>query len=310
MLKLFKKHSTIIVSILFIILIVFLCAVGLMSVNKYRGEVGSRNTQIKNLEESLLNIGELQTGYVTKQSVRAGEKITEDLIQAVDVPVKLGLNVATSEDELLDKFFRISLTEGTVITKEDVLKEKMDNTFRYFDMVIDENPIGVKVGDFIDVRITFPFGEDFIAIAHKKIEEINSGVMKVVLDEDEIYAYQSMLIDKAMYKGSKIYAVVYYDAGAQPNAEVYYPLNRNLAELSSLNPNLLELVKQEMLAKRDQVDNLMGGGLNKKSEEELEKITNAIEQTRNEINKNISVSQRELDRRLEAERREAERANQ
>ena len=307
--KLFKQYGIIIVAAFFVLVIALLCVVGAMSISKYKGNVLERDTQIKNLESSLLNIGDIQTGYVVKKAVRAGEKITVEAIQEVDVPVKLGLNIATGKKELIDSYFRISLAEGTVITREDVIKQKMDNTYRYFDLVIDESPIGVKAGEYLDIRITFSFGEDFIAISHKKVEEINSGIMKVVLNESEIYAYQSMLIDKAMYPGTKIYAVKYFDGGAQPTAEVYYPLNTNLAELSALNPNLLELVKQEMIAKRTQIDNLMGGGVKTKDEKELEKITGLIQDTRELINKSILQSQKALDKRLETEKKAAQQAN-
>lgn len=309
MVKLFKKHGILIVSAFFILLIVMIVLVSLVSVNKYKKEVGLRDTQIQTLDASLTNLGDIQPGYVVKKGVRAGEKITsenmEELLQEVDVPVKLGLNIPTTKEDYIGKYFRISLVEGTVLTTDNLLDQKLDNTSRYFDLVIDELPIGLSVGDYVDVRITFPFSQDFIAISHKKVEEINGTTPKLVLGESEIYAYQSMLMDKALYAGTKIYAVKYIDAGAQQTAEVYYPLNKNLAELSSMNPNLLELVKQEMLAKRAQVDNLMGGGLDSGDERDLEKLTSQIGIIRDGITNAMTNSQTELDRRLEAERQAA-----
>jgi len=275
----------------------------------------ARDSQIHKLEESLFNIGDVQKGFVVKQTVRAGEKITEEVLEEVDVPIKLGLNLITNKNDIIDKYFRVSLGDGTVLTTDDIVEKKIDNTFRYFDTVIDELPIGLRTGDYVDIRIAFPFGEDFIAISHKRVEELNTGIMKLILSESEIYTYQSMLVDKALYEGTKIYAVEYIDAGSQAVAEVYYPLNKNLSELSSMNPNLLELVKQEMILKRNQIDELMGGGVETKDEKELQRVTTEISRARDNINKSISNSQKELERRLEverkeAERREAERANQ
>ena len=267
----------------------------------------ARDSQIHKLEESLFNIGDVQKGFVVKQTVRAGEKITEEVLEQVDVPIKLGLNLITNKNDIIDKYFRVSLGDGTVLTTDDIVEKKIDNTFRYFDTVIDELPIGLRTGDYVDIRIAFPFGEDFIAISHKRVEELNTGIMKLILSESEIYTYQSMLVDKALYEGTKIYAVEYIDAGSQAVAEVYYPLNKNLSELSSMNPNLLELVKQEMILKRNQIDELMGGGVETKDEKELQRVTTEISRARDNINKSISNSQKELERRLEVERKEAER---
>lgn len=303
--RIFKKYGIWILSGLFTSILIFVLIFSFISVRKYKNEVKLRDTQIQSLDQTLNSLGDIQTGYVLSQSVRGNEKIDEDnidtLVVEVDIPVKMGLNVITSREDLLGKHFRTSLKEGSLLTTDNMVDEKIDSTDRYFDLVIDEIPIGIQVGDHIDVRITFPFSQDFIAIANKRVEEINSGILKVVLSESEIYAYQSMLTDKALYSGTKIYAVKYYDAGAQPTAEVYYPLNKNLAEISSLNPNLLELVKQEMIAKRTEIDSNLGGGLDTKDEVELERIQGQIESIRENISRSISDSQTDLARRLQEE---------
>lgn len=307
--RIFKQYGIWIVGGFFSVLLIFVIIFSAISVNKYKKEVVLRDSQIQQLDSTLNRLGDIQTGYVVTKSVRANEKIDQEnidsILQEVDVPTKLGLNVITNKEDILNKYFRTSLKEGSVLTVDNIVDEKIDSTFRYFDLVIDELPIGLKVGDHIDVRITFPFSQDFIAIANKKVEEINGGIAKVVLSESEIYAYQSMLMDKALYSGTKIYAVKYYDAGAQPTAEVYYPLNKNLAEISSLNPNLLELVKQEMIAKRTEIDNNLGNTLETVDEFELEKIQSQIELIRNNISRSMADSQTELSRRLEEEARQA-----
>ena len=307
--KLLKKYGLLIVSLFFILVIILICIIMKTSINKYKGNISDRDAQINNLQASLTKIGELQTGYVVNKAVRAGEQITAADIQVVDVPVKLGLNAETSSKDMASKFFRVSMAEGTVITKEDVVAQKTDDTSRYFDAVVDDLPIGIKVGDFVDIRITFPMGEDFIAIPHKKVEALNTGIAKLVLNETEIYAYQSMLVDKAMYPGTKMYAVQYFDAGAQPTAEVYYPLNNNIAAIAAINPNLLELVKQQMIDKRTQLEAVMNGGSTTKTEEQLKEIDMTIARSRETISNNMVQSQRQLDQRLQTEQLAAKQVN-
>ena len=197
------------------------------SINKYKATIDTQNQQISNLESSLTEIGPLITGYVVTRDVRPGERITEEnideLLYEVSVPEKLTLQlvgdndegvedtVIQSKSELMNMYFKIGLREGTVITLEDVIAEDIEDSWRYYDLILDDSPVGIQAGDYVDIRISFPFGEDFIAISHKKIEEINTGVLKLILDEQEILTYNSMLLDKALYGGVNIYAVEYVD---------------------------------------------------------------------------------------------------
>lgn len=323
--KLFKRWGILIVSIFFILVIAVLSVLGISSINKYKATIESQNQEIANLEASLTDIGPLTTGFVVNRAVRAGEEITEDnideIVTEVSVPSKLNIGL-TSDDmngtntsiienrsDLLNKYFKIGLAEGTVITVEDIVETKIDNTWRYFDLILDESPVGVTAGDYIDVRISFPFGEDFIAMSHKKIEEINSGVIKVIVDEHDIMSYNSMLMDKALYSGVKIYAVTYVDGGAQASAENFYPIQSNISEITILDPNILEDVKQEMILKRQVLDNALGGTVDTKTEQELARVQSAIEQARSNSSRDIASAQKEIERRLEAEAKEAERAS-
>lgn len=322
--KLLKKWGILIVSIFFVLVIALLCVLGMSSINKYKATIESQNQQITNLEASLTDIGPLITGYVVTQDVRAGEQITEEnldsIVMEVSVPEKLNLGLPESTEngdttviqnksDLVDKYFKIGLKEGTVITVEDIVTEKIDNTWRYYDMILDETPIGITAGDYVDIRISFPFGEDFIAMSHKKVEEINSGILKLIVDEHDIMAYNSMLLDKALYSGVKVYAIKYVDGGAQTSAENFYPVQTNLSEISVLDPNILEEVKQEMVLKRQVLDNAIGGTVDTKTEKELAKIQTSINQNRNQAEKNFATAQKSLEKRLAAEAKEAARAS-
>ena len=191
--KILKKWGILIVSLFFIAVIAVLCMLGMSSINKYKATIDTQNQQISNLESSLTEIGPLITGYVVTRDVRPGERITEEnideLLYEVSVPEKLTLQlvgdndegvedtVIQSKSELMNMYFKIGLREGTVITLEDVIAEDIEDSWRYYDLILDDSPVGIQAGDYVDIRISFPFGEDFIAISHKKIEEINTGVI-------------------------------------------------------------------------------------------------------------------------------------
>lgn len=308
--KIWKKWGTVIIIAVAVLLIVILGALSMISLNKYKKAIVARDEQISTLETSLNNIGPLVTGYVVTRDVRAGELIEEDDILETDIPQKLSDNIQTSIDDILGAYYRTSLSDGTVLTKEDVVVDPIDNTEREYDLVIDEWPIGLKSGDKVDVRIAFSFGEDFVAMSNKQVIEINSGIPKVYVTESDITAYNSMLLDKALYAGAKIYAVKYKDPGSQAVAEVFYPINKNIAELTTMNPNMLEMVKEQMKLQRNKLDANIGGTISEKDERELERLNQNIEQIRNSNNRTYTQAQTEWNRRMETAAREAELAAQ
>lgn len=286
--KFLKKWGILIVSIVFIIAIAILLLLSKKSLDEYKAAVAERDEQITTLEDTLNTIGELRTGYVLNRDVRAGELINTDYFTEVSVPEKLGLGVVTDVSELDGAYFRTSLKEGTVLTSEDINMEEVLDSERYYDVVLDQLPVGVQQGDYIDIRITFPYGEDFIAISDKKIEEINNSILKLKLNENEITVYNSMLLDRVLYAGTQIYATSYVDAGSQEAAQAFYPVNNSQSDLLLQNPNALEVSKQEMILKRQQVEATLGkngltntdGMTEEEIEAALERLNDSIESIR------------------------------
>lgn len=310
--KFFKKWGTLVISIVFIAAIAILILLSGKSISKYKQAVSERDSQIATLEQSLQDIGACSKGYVLNTDVRAGEPINLEYFVEVSVPEKLGLGVLTDTADLEGAFFRTSLKEGTVVTTEDINYTEVKDSQRYYDVIIDQLPVGVEAGDYVDIRILFPYGEDMIGIACKKIEEINSGVVKFIFSEEEIAVYNSMLLDRVVYEGTSIYAAEYVDAGSQYAAETFYPVNKNQRELLSENPNALELVKQEMAIKRQATEEMLGGSLSDQTEYEMARIDYEISAIRASLKgqvdsaNNVIEARRELEAQQEALRAEQE----
>lgn len=305
--RIFRKYENLLLIVFFVVIIVAICLLGMLAFKGYKSAIASRDAEIATMKDTLNNIGDLQDGYVVVANVRVGQKITEDTIQKVSVPTKLGLNVATSEDELLNKYYKVSLSDGSVITKDDVIDYKLDNTARYLDVYVSDVPIGLEEGDYIDIRISFPLGQDFIGISHKKVVSNNSGILKLELTESEIYAYRSMLVDVAMYD-AQLYAIEYVDGGAQTSAEVYYPINKNLQTLMKINPNITDIIEAKIALERAQLEEENGGGVSDKTEEQLKNVNDAVKNMREKISSKITNAQQDLAKRI-AEQSKAQDSN-
>lgn len=320
--KFFKKWLALFVAIVLLAVIAVLCIVGISSINYYKGvaedAISDKNEMETRWQE---DVGPLTYCYVVNQSVRVGDEITEEVLTPVEIPDKVvyatrevetevevtdesgnvtGTETQASEERLLTvvtdlesvigKKFRVDMLEGAILLEDYVMDEDLDNTARYYELVLERFPTDIQVGDYVDIRIQFTYSEDFVALPHKKVVDLdlNNSIFTFIMDEGEINSYNSMLLDKALYDSVIIYAIKYVDASAQTAAEAYYPVNANIAELIDVNPNILKLVETQMKLERAQLNKMLGGDLDTLDDNELGRLNGQIQAYRNQVAGNFS----------------------
>ena len=223
-------------------------------VAEYEILIQERDQIITELTEKWEELGPSSEVLMLIRGVHAGQEINamnwQNYFQVVSCPAKLNIIGATTDDFKTVKYIRASMREGEMLSVDDLLDVRMEDSMRYYDVILDEYPIGLIPGKYVDIRIRFPFGQDFISIAHKRVEQINGSVLKIIFSEQDIYTYNSMLTDKILYQ-AQLYVVEYIDTGAQQAADQFYPLNYNQQELLLKNPNALNIVREEMRLNRE-----------------------------------------------------------
>jgi hypothetical protein len=125
---------------------------------------------------------------------------------------------------------------------------------RELDVIVGEIPIGLEEGDYVDIRISFPLGQDYIAMTHKRVLAINESALKLVVNEQDFYTYESLKTDLSLYSSTKTYAVKYLEAGIQASAKDYYPMNLEGIETMILDPNMDTSDYADVLASREQLE--------------------------------------------------------
>ena len=129
------------------------------------------------------------------------------------------------------------LSKGDNIVQDDVRKQE-------YNMIV--LPTDLTTGDYIDVRVMFPNGQDYIAIAKKEVEipvidgAESTDTIWLKLSEDEILHMSCAIVDSAQVKGAKIYATKYTEAGMQNAAIPTYPINESTSQLLQRDPNVVE----------------------------------------------------------------------
>lgn len=99
--------------------------------------------------------------------------------------------------------------------------------------------------DYVDLRITYPRGEDFIVLSHKRVMSITNQTLKVHMTEEEQHLYQAALVDFYLSRGygSDLYLTKYVEPGIQGEAAVYYSVPSNIEAAVRKDPNIVDMAQ-------------------------------------------------------------------
>ena len=149
------------------------------------------------------------------------------------------------------------MNANTLITTE--LLSKSDNMVQddmrkqEYNMLV--LPIDLTTGDYIDIRLMLPSGQDYIVVSKKEVEmPLIGGVESadtiwVNMTEDEILHMSCAIYDAYRINGAKLYVTKYTEAGMQEAATPTYPVNESTSALLTSDPNILERAMEEIRAR-------------------------------------------------------------
>ena len=152
---------------------------------------------------------------------------------------------------------KVDMNANTVITTDLITKSDNPTTDdlrqQEYNMLV--LPTDLQTGDYIDIRVQFPSGQDFIVVSKKEVEIPQIGgtdspdTIWVDLTEDEILHMSCAIVESYRVSGAKLYVTKYTEAGMQAASTPTFPVNRETSELISNNPNIVERIKQEINAR-------------------------------------------------------------
>lgn len=148
---------------------------------------------------------------------------------------------------------KLNMQENTILTLEMIAKsdEALTDDVRRQEYNCLVLPVDLETGDYVDIRLMLPNGQDYIVVSKKQVE-IASSMMEdgttlwqsedtiwLNLQEDEILTMSCAIVDAYKMTGAKLYATVYTDPGMQKAAETTYLINAETAALIQKDPNVL-----------------------------------------------------------------------
>ncbi len=186
------------------------------------GYANKKNKEIEALKEKSV----VTKALVLKNNLVEGQEILASDLLLVDVkgesaPID---SYSTSGDiwDLVGRRIRINAEAKTVLT-DSMLMDEVDKNptiserLQEFNMLV--LPSDLVEGDFVDIRITMPDGENYIVVAGKEVKKLGtsleSNTIFLQLDEEEIIRTTAAILESYMSDGIKIYATKYVEPSSQ-----------------------------------------------------------------------------------------------
>lgn len=212
-----------------------------------QGIIEEYQEQVSILQTSLDSIGDISTAYTVNKQTVPGELITEEMLEPISIPASmLNESFVLDTTDIAGKFSKVALVPGTPITADVVMgedindKDALYHTVRSYDVVVNLWPIGLQIGDYVDMRIMMPRGEEYIVLSHMRVNGISDATVKFNMTEAQINLYQSALVDYYLNssQGVIIYFTKYIEPGVQKPALITYKVSDDIMEAMKKNGNL------------------------------------------------------------------------
>lgn len=189
-----------------------------------------------------ISVKESKTGYVLLQDVQSGATIDASMVKSVKMeyaPTNALTLGDISDNELKTK---TALSKGVVLSGDMVYivgqETKKDTRIQEYNMVT--LPSKLENGNYIDIRLTLPSGQDYIVVSKKEIIACDTTTIWIEMSEDEILMMNNAIIESYVMTGSNLYATVYQEPGMQEASTPTYAMSTAVLETFSKSPNLLQ----------------------------------------------------------------------
>ncbi len=182
--------------------------------------------------------------YILKNDKQKGDEILHTDLMKCEIYCSNEMPEPASANDLVGKKLKLNTTKMSIINSNMVYKEDISDDVRLHEYSFLDLHDEISEGSYIDIRITFPNGEDYIVAEHKKVMNRKDSSLCVYVTEEEILLMSSAKVDLDTLAGTKVYAILYARDYQLP-ASKDYPANEYVCELADWDPNIIKKVFTE-----------------------------------------------------------------
>ena len=187
---------------------------------------------------------------------------------------------------------KVNMYKNSVITLDMISKadEQTTNDLRNVEYNMLTLPSQLEDGEYIDIRLSLPTGQDYIVVSKKEvtIPEIDGvyseDTINVKLTESEIITMNNAIVEAYRIIGSQLKVVTYTEAGIQDAATPTYVPTQTVMQLIQTNPNIIETAKSALIRRYNDNNSLVRDGsinsaINSSGEEGEENLKTKVEES-------------------------------
>ncbi len=152
---------------------------------------------------------------VLTQDVIQGQVINDTMLKNVRVNKSTVPASALNMSSIIGQVANFNIPANIPITQSMVTTEIVASDVREQELNMVVMPSDLSSGEFVDVRIMYPNGTDYIVLAAKQVKKVTESTMWVDISEDERLLLNGAIVDSYVNQGSKLYATKYIDAATQ-----------------------------------------------------------------------------------------------
>lgn len=244
-----RKKFNLLVRVLVILAIALLSTIAIIVIAK---------NKIKSYEEQINDyVYEIESNrqivYVVKdgQEIKKGDAIIAEGADAnvMRQEIYSGLEpeyYVTDED--IGSVSIVDIPEGQPITKNMITSLYITHDTREYEIGVVSLMVDQQVHDYVDIRIMFPNGEDYLVLSKKQINKIvmDSSLIYCYMNEEEIERLASATVDAFTMTGTKIYATRYVESNLQDEAKPDYLVSAATMDRMVSDPNIVTLAQETM----------------------------------------------------------------
>lgn len=221
--------------------------------------------RMRKVNEELVALQQKQVDYfVAKKDIASGTQITSqtysDYFSKATVRTTVKKDAVLSSDDfeevdeegnVVEKTLEmiVPVPEGTIVTKD--LLFDVEDPVTDSQRIVEYNnillPSQLKNGDYIDVRLTLPTGQDYVVLSKKKVLGTTATSVWLKLDEFEIALINSAIVESYAITGTKLYATEYSRPGMQQPLVPTYTVSNEVRILIENNPNIVNEARSNYL---------------------------------------------------------------
>ncbi|MBB6732789.1 SAF domain-containing protein [Cohnella zeiphila] len=206
-----------------------------------RDQIEESSRTIQTMEQAKTDV------LVLARDVQSGTTLQAGDVKIAAFPSdQISSQTLREPKEAIGKMVKIDLPQNLPLSASMLAEDKLlTDDLRVQEFNVIQLPTHLQKGQYVDVRINFPTGEDFIVLSKKKVQNVAGTVVWYEMNESEILNASSAIID-AYLQGAKLYALPYVEPGMQQAAIANYPANPKVLDLMARDPNILEKAKTEL----------------------------------------------------------------